>query len=276
MREQDQNIHIVINYYHDFNEQERLSDAWGQIEFVRTMDILSRYLPDSPASILDVGGATGKYACWLARQGYDVSLIDPVPLHIEQAREASARQPDHPIAQCLVGDARHLEFQDECADAVLLMGPLYHLIDINDRILALQEARRVLKPNGRLFAVGISRFASTIDGFDSGFFHDPMFQDIMRQDLQDGQHRNPTNNPRYFTDTFFHHPEELKHEVQLAGFTLQAMVAIEGIGYVMKDFDTNWENEASREFLLEILRTIEQEPTLIGASPHIMGVAVKS
>jgi 2-polyprenyl-3-methyl-5-hydroxy-6-metoxy-1,4-benzoquinol methylase len=94
MQSDTQNPHELIRYYQGFNEQERLSDAWGQLEFVRTMDILTRYLPEPPARILDVGGAAGRYSLWLARQGYNVSLIDPVPRHIEQAQEASANQSD--------------------------------------------------------------------------------------------------------------------------------------------------------------------------------------
>lgn len=275
MPEQDQNIHTVLTYYNAFSEQERLTGAWGEIEFVRTLDILGRYLPKPPATLLDIGGATGKYACQLARKGYDVTLIDPVPRHIEQAQAASARQPEHPITQCLIGDARELNVRDEYADAVLLMGPLYHLIERDDRIQALQESCRVLKPDGLVFAVGISRFASTIDGFASGFFLDPDFKRIMRQDLQDGQHRNPTHAPQYFTDTFFHHPEELKRDVAAAGFIPETMLAIEGMSYLMQDFDTNWANDTNREFLLEIMGKIEREPSLMGASPHIMCIGRK-
>ena len=275
MPQEDRSIQTVVAHYKNFSEQDRLSGAWGQIEFVRSIEILKRDLPEPPAVILDVGGAAGRYACWLAREGYDVSLIDPVPLHIQQAEEASSKQPECPIHSCILGDARKLDFEDTSADAVLLMGPLYHLTERSDRLHALWEAYRVLRSGGVLFAVGISRFASTIDGFSSGFFLDSAFRKILEGDLQDGQHRNPTGDPRYFTDTFFHHPDELRQEVQEAGFALDALLAIEGISYVMQDFDDNWKNEERREFLLKILRTIETEPSLIGASPHIMCVGIK-
>ena len=97
----------------------------------------------------------------------------------------------------------------------------------------------------------------------------------MRQDLQDGQHRNPTGNPAYFSDTFFHHPEELETEVTSAGFESQALVAVEGISYMMKDLAQNWATAHYREFLLELVEKTECEPSLIGASPHIMCVAQK-
>ncbi len=123
--------------------------------------------------------------------------------------------------------------------------------------------------------MGISRFASTVDGLESGYFLDPVFQKIMYDDLETGQHRNPIKNPVYFMDTYFHHPDELKSEVSGSGFKIEGVIAVEGISYLMKDLEKNWENENYREFLLDIIRRIEKEPSLIGASPHIMCVGVK-
>src|SRR5262249_49876920 len=79
-------------------------------------------------------------------RGYAVHLSDVVPLHVEQAREASARQPDHPLAGTAVGDARRLAHPDGSADAVLLLGPLYHLTERADRLAAWREARRGRRP----------------------------------------------------------------------------------------------------------------------------------
>jgi ubiquinone/menaquinone biosynthesis C-methylase UbiE len=266
----------IVEYYNEFDEQGRLSNNWGQIEFLRTQNIVRRYLKRTPSVILDVGGAAGRYSCWLAKEGHEVHLIDPVPLHIQQARTASDHQPKAPLASCKVGDARQLEFDDEIADAVLLLGPLYHLVEVVDRKRCLSEAYRVLKSGGYLFAAGISRFASTTDGLFSGYFLDPVFREIMRGDLETGRHHNPTNNPAYFMDTFFHHPDELRAEVSDSGFEIAGLFAVEGISYLMKDFEKNWHIEDNRKFLLEIIGKIEEEASLIGASPHIMCVGVKS
>jgi ubiquinone/menaquinone biosynthesis C-methylase UbiE len=265
----------IVTYYNDYDEQTRLSGDLGQVEFLRTQNIINRFLGSPPAVVLDVGGAAGRYSCWLAKTGYEVHLVDPVPLHIQQALAASDTQTETPIASCKVGDARQLEFNDAVADAVLLLGPLYHLVKSRDRNLALEEAHRVLKAGGHLFAVGISRFASTIDGLVSGYILDPVFQRIMEGDLENGQHRNPTKNTAYFMDTFFHHPDELKTEVASAGFEIGGLFAIEGISYLMKDFNENWNVANHREYLLKIIDKIEGEPSLIGASPHIMCVGVK-
>jgi len=155
------------------------------------------------------------------------------------------------------------------------MGPLYHLVDLQDRQQALAEAYRVLKTGGILFAASISRFASTIDALTSGYYLDPTFRQIIDQDLTDGQHRNPTGDPAYFTDTFFHHPDELGAEVAGAGFEVEGLLAVEGISYMMADLSNNWLVEEHREFLLALIERTEAEPSLIGASPHLMAVASK-
>ena len=98
----------AIIHYEDGREAERLLSSVGQLELVRTQELLSRYLPPPPAAIFDVGGGTGIYSFWLAQQGYEVHLIDAVLLHIEEARRFSESQPDCSLASMAVGDARQL------------------------------------------------------------------------------------------------------------------------------------------------------------------------
>ena len=189
----------MLHYYESGNEINRLAIGVGQLEIERTKDILQRYLPPPPAVIFDVGGGTGIYSLWLARLGYEVHLIDVASLHIERAKHAMQDQPDFPLASLAVCDARKINRADSSVDAVLLFGPLYHLTERNDRITVLREAYRIVKPGGLVFAVGISRFASTLDGLFQGYFDDPEFVCIAQQDLKNGQHRNSTDNPLYFT-----------------------------------------------------------------------------
>ncbi len=265
----------ISSFYRKYDEANRLNTGAFQLEFARTQELLKRFLPEPPATLLDVGGGPGAYSCWLAQLGYEVHLIDPVPSHIEQAKSASQVQPDHPIASFTVGDARQLEFGDAMADAVLLLGPLYHLLERAERIVALREAYRTLKNGGLLFVAAISRFACALDGVFSGWLNDPIFADIVRRDLQDGRHRNPTDKIMYFTDSYFHRVEELEEEIDEAGFVHQHTLAIEGPFGWLQNFDEWWKDSARRERLLEICRAIESEPSLIGASAHILVVARK-
>jgi ubiquinone/menaquinone biosynthesis C-methylase UbiE len=156
-----------------------------------------------------------------------------------------------------------------------MLGPLYHLTNRDDRIAALHEAYRVLKVNGPIFAVGISRFASTLDGLVSGFLDDPDFKSIVERDLTEGQHRNPTDKPHYFTAAFFHHPEELEIEVEEAGFQLEKIIAIEGVAALLQDLPERWSDPDRQKQLLETLRWLEDEPAMLGVTGHLMAVAQK-
>ncbi|MCP4357708.1 MAG: class I SAM-dependent methyltransferase [Chloroflexi bacterium] len=265
----------IAYYYGRGREAARLSGAEGELEFLRTQEIIGRYLPNPPTIILDVGGGPGAYACWLAQKGYEVHLIDPMPLHLEQARQASQRQPEFPLRSITLGDARALEFSDNYADVVLLLGPLYHLTERSDRLIALREAFRVLKPGGLLIAVGISQFASTFSGLIDGFFEDADFVQIAKRDLTDGQHRNPTSKSGYFTTSFFHHPLELERETAVAGFTVEKILAVEGAAVFLQNLDEQWNDPVRRKRVLEAVRWLEDEPSVIGVTGHIAAVAAK-
>jgi len=265
----------IAAHYASGYEAARLQQGAGQLDRERSRELLGRFLPPAPAVVLDVGGGPGGHACWLATRGYQVHLIDITPLHVEQARQASARQPEAPLVGAEAGDARALSWGAETADAVVLFGPLYHLTDRADRVQALREAHRVLRPGGALLAVAISRFASALDGLCRGFLKDPQFADIVRGDLTDGQHRNPTGRPEYFMDTFFHHPDELRAEVAEAGFAAARVYGVEGPGWLVSDFDAWWDNGECRDRLLRLARVLETEPSLSGVSAHLMAVATR-
>lgn len=265
----------MFEHYRQVPESERLTGAVGELERDRTRDILKRYLTDPPATVFDIGGAAGVHALWLARQGYVVHLFDPVPLHIEQALSALRDQPEHPVASCSVADARDIDRPDHSADAVLLLGPLYHLVDRQERLKALREAYRLLKPGGRVFAASISRFASLIDGLSRDLVSDPKFLEILLQDLRNGQHRNPTGNPEYFTTTFFHHPEELQQEMEESGFFVEKLLGVEGPVWCMSNFPIHWNAPEKRALLLKLLQTVEEDRYMLGVSAHPMAIGRK-
>lgn len=265
----------VLEHYASAYESQRLQGGSSQIELVRTQELMMRYVPPPPAVIFDVGGGPGVYACWLAKQGYEVHLVDATPLHVEQARQASQAQPDAPLASIEVGDARSLKRPDTSVDVVLLFGPLYHLTERADRLTALREAHRILRPGGILLAVGISRFTSVLDGMRQGLFDDPAFVKIVERDLTDGQHRNPIKHPVYFTTAYFHHPRDLQTEVEECGFRYEKTLPIEGPLWLSPYVVANFQDQMRCELFLTLLRQIEEEPSLLGASAHLLAVARK-
>lgn len=266
----------ILGYYALGLEQGRLEGDYFPLERARTQELIGRHLAPPPGVVLDVGGAAGAYAFWLAEAGYEVHLVDPVPLHVEQALATSRGRGSGRLASARVGDARSLPFADASADAVLLLGPLYHLTELEDRLRALGEARRVLRHGGRVFAAAISRYASLVDGLRGALFEDPAFVAMVERDLADGQHRNETGDARYFTTAYFHQPVELAEEVAAAELALIDLVAVEGPAATMPDFPRRWADSAARERLLGFLRAVESEPTLLGASPHLLAVARRS
>ena len=118
----------------------------------------------------------------------------------------------------------------------------------------------------------ISRFTSLLDGVWSGLLSDPEFVKIIFNDLESGQHRNPTGNPRYFTSAYFHNPEEFGHEISGQGFRLEKLIGVEGPSWLMPNFEDVWNNPKRRETLMELLRKTEEERTFIGVSLHIMAI----
>ena len=265
----------IVAHYEQGDEIQRLSSSLGQLEETRMRELITRHLPETPAVVYDVGGGPGGYACWLARRGYEVHLVDAVLLHVEQASAASQAQPDHPVAELRVGDARHLDRADNSVDVVLMLGPLYHLTERNERIAALRESYRILRKGGIIFAVAISRYASTLHGMIQGNM-DPEFIEIAEHDLRDGQHRNPNEHPAYFTTAFLHRPREFKSEIEAVGFNLEGLFGIQGPAWLLQNLEEQWDNPNYRERLLNIARSLESEPSVIGVSAHIMTIARKT
>lgn len=261
---------IVEHYDRDIDEGQRLVQGLGQLELLRTREIVRRHLPQGPLRILDVGGGTGVHAAWLAADGHQVHLVDPVPRHVEQVRHRTT--PRGRITAEL-GDARDLRAARASFDAVLLLGPLYHLVERDDRIRALEESARVVRPGGVVFAAAISRFASLFDGLSRGFLFDPDFRPIVERDLEDGQHRNPQRRPHWFTTAYFHHPDELRAEVESAGLEVVELLGVEGLGGWLPQLGERWEHNADRELILWSARAVEAQPTLLGLSAHLLVVA---
>jgi ubiquinone/menaquinone biosynthesis C-methylase UbiE len=263
----------VLRFYEAADEAGRLDVDYFPLERARTQEIVGRHLPPPPAVVLDVGGAAGAYSYWLAARGHEVHLVDPVERHVRQAVEAAAHH-SAPLASASVGDARALERGDASVDAVLLLGPLYHLQAKEDRLQALREALRVLRPGGWLFAAGISRYASLLDGLRTGkIFDTPAFAAIVARDLEDGRHRNDTGTLEFFTTAYFHRPGELAAEVSETGFESPVVHAVEGPGAFLPDFAARWTNPEERAVLLHFLALVEREPALLGASPHLLATA---
>jgi SAM-dependent methyltransferase len=261
----------IVAFYEEGRERDRLT-AQPSLELLRTRVLLERYLPPPPARVLDVGGAAGVYSSWLAGRGYTVHLIDPVPLHVEQARALAADGTGHAFTAAL-GDARDLAEADASRDAVLLFGPLYHLVERADRLRALAEAGRVVRPGGVVVATVISRYASLMDGFFRGFLERPGFAARTLVTLQRGSHRNPQRDEDLFTTSYFHTRDDLAAEVAACGLELTAILPVQGPLHWAPGIKDRLADPGQRQLILDVLAEMEGDPAITGLSAHLLAIA---
>ena len=262
---------IIHSYTYEFDESKRLSTDIGPLEFARTKELLQRFLPAAPAVVLDVGGAVGPYSFWLASLGYRVHLLDIVPAHIAKARLAQARPECGKLEGIHLGDARHLPFEDGVADAVMIHGPLYHLPDRADRLGCLREGKRVLKPNCRLLAFGITRYAGLLYTISKGTIFDAQTRNMIETEVQTGRRlRSPTDRT-CFKSAYFHLPKEMEAEVGEAGFEVEGTYGVLGPAWQVPELEESWNDPEKREVLLGLARLTEGEPVL---GPRFMTVGV--
>lgn len=261
-------------YYGQGRERGRLSN-FCQLEEFRTRQIISGRLnlDEKPQDIVDIGGGAGAYAIWLSSMGHSVTLVEPIPLHLEQAAEAM--DPSTPLRGLVEAEARDLPFGDSAFDVALSLGPLYHFTERADRIDFLREASRVLRPGGKLFAAAITRYGMIVEGFFKGYVDDPEYAEMMRRNLESGEHRNPAHTRGLFTTAYFHKPDELRTEVAESGFAGIELVAIEGPWGCIPGFGEKWRDEGFRSFLVETIERMETDASVIGFGGHLMAVATK-
>jgi len=253
-------------------EADRLAvDAVGRLEFERTQEIVLRHLPPVPATVADIGGGPGRYSLWLAELGYRVLHRDIVPLHVEQVRRAAGEEA---AVDAALGDALHLGLADASVDAVLLLGPLYHLERRADRVRALREAGRIVRPGGPVFGAAISRWAPRLDGvLQKRLYEDiPGFVDFVGPLERSGV--MPPLEPGWFCG-FAHRPGQLRAEFASAGLAVSDVVCVEGAAFLLNDLDERMADETAWQIVLETARALERVPELMGIGPHLLATGVR-
>lgn len=255
-------------YYEQGKERDRLAGPKGALEFERTKEILRRRMPPAPAAVADIGGGPGHYALWLAELGYTVQHRDLMDLHVDQLQAFG-----NPSIQTAAGDARHLDLPDSSVDAVLLLGPLYHLPEREDRIQTLQEAGRIVRAGGPIFIAVISRWAPRLDGVlqERLYEQNPDFLSLLPGVERTGS--LPPVVPNGFVG-YTHRPGELAGEVSEAGLRLDDLVGVEGLPLAGTDLQSRVGDPTAWNVVLDAARAIERVPELLGLSPHLIATAV--
>ncbi len=252
------------------NEWHRLERH--RVEYGVTMKALEEYLPAPPAKIVDIGGGPGRYSIEIARRGYDVTLVDLSAKCLEFARSKAA-EAGVQLAQIIHADARDLAMLPDAGfDAVLLMGPLYHLLERQQRVQAVQEAHRILRPGGIVFAAAITRNIMVMAAAAIDVEYIAKCRKQLESVLTTGIFRKELENQ--FPDAWFCRPDEVPPLMAEGGFGSLELMNTEALVYQLEakihaapdDLHSQW---------IDLLYRLCRDPAVLGSGGHLLYVGRK-
>ncbi|MBA4384578.1 MAG: hypothetical protein C0410_07560 [Anaerolinea sp.] len=260
----------IEGFYDDNAQREWDRLDRHRMELAVTLMALDEYLPPS-ADVLDIGGGPGRYAIELTRRGHTVTLLDLAQANLDLAAQ-KAVEAEVKLHGAVHGNALDLSaFADGTFDVALLMGPLYHLISLEDRKRCIQEAKRVLKPGGVLFAAFINRYGVFVDA--AAKYPQDVFD---RRELWEGIWRDGVNPPPHdsFTDAYFAMPGEIVPFIEAKGFTTLNLLGLEGIVSGHED-SVNALTGDAWTYWVKLNYAYAQDSALHAASQHLLYVGRK-
>ena len=275
----------VLAGYNARIERDRLRTGIGLIEFERTKEILLEKLPKPPAVIYDIGGAYGEYSWWLTSLGYEVHLFDLSETNIAMSADLAAEYPGVMLASATVCDARSIPRPDKSADAVLLMGPLYSIIEYEERILAIEECGRLLKDDGILFSAALTPYSVLVPRI--ALYHidgtakrreldDPAVISMIERALEDGCYCNPEKKiASGLGSSHLHTAKALREELSEGGFDTAIVHGIMGGAWLAPNLDELLANEETKAVLMKTVRMLDTHKEIIGLSGHLLAVSRK-
>ena len=258
----------------DADERGRLDTPLRVVEFERTTEILLGHLPPPPAVVADIGGGPGRYALWLAERGYNVRHRDLVPTARRPARAPTRLRGALDVAVTAIGDARAARSRPMgSANAVLLLGPLYHLTDRADRpsLCAARGGARRSHLAGSVFAAAISRWAPRLHGGVVSACTSATPRSPTRSRRSSGQDGSPARAAR--VQRLLPSPGALRAEVRASGLDVVGLVSVEGIAFALSDLGARLSDPRGREVVLDAARALGRVPELLGLGPHLLAIA---
>ena len=251
---------LVQEVYRRFDESSRLNKTQAaRVEFLTTVRYIEKYLRPG-VKILDIGAGAGEYSLHFARQGYEVSALELADANIAVFREKLLPGDKVDLQQ---GNALDLSgYDDSSFDIVLLFGPLYHLHSDADKLRCIAEAKRVCKPDGKMFFAFIAN-------------------DIVILTMQ-REHPNYLLEGDYNKETFqlddfpfvFHTPGRARELLNSSGVQLLHQVASDGVSELMKDMINEMDEATYQQYLRYHFYTCEK-PECLGYSNHLLFVGSK-
>lgn len=259
----------IIDYYSQFDEWGRLDRE--PLEFTINMHYIKQYLTTS-RSVLDNGAGPGKYAMELAKQGYNVTLTDLTPKLVEIAKQkAFELELTEQFNGFHVLNATHLDgIPNEMFDASLMLGPLYHLQEEEDRVSAVQELYRVTKRDGIVFVAFQSRMRMTITSLQFPQYWMPNDSMDSIHEFYDNGIFNHNDKGR-FTGAYYFNIEEIKPFMESCGFETIDLIASSSINAMLNNEQKQyWKDQGQYEELIEFLINSANDPSILGISSHLL------
>lgn len=252
---------LLENYYNKFNEDKRLNSRRGQVEFTTNLKYIEKYIPLG-AKILDVGAGTGKYSLYLDKLGYDVEAVELVKQNLNVIKKKNPTLKSH------LGNALDLSFlKENTYDAILLFGPIYHLKKRSEQLKAIEEAKRLLKPNGLLFiSYCMNEYAIITHGFKDG----NILPAIASGKVDENFHILEKGNELYD----YVRLEDINFIQEKSNLKRLKLVSSDGASSYIKDTLNKMDQSTFEVFLNYHLKTCERQE-LLGASTHILDILKK-
>ncbi|AWH77672.1 class I SAM-dependent methyltransferase [Clostridioides difficile] len=254
----------LIDFYNTYDEDSRLALKHGMVEFLTTMHYIDKYIKSGDC-VLEIGAATGRYSHTLARQGYDVDAVELVEHNIGVFRRNTQSNENISITQ---GNAMDLSiFPDNKYDITLLLGPLYHLYNKEDKQQALHEAIRVTKPGGVVFAAYVISDGCLIDeGFHRGNIN---VSEYIEKGLIDPQTFAAKSEPKDLFELV--RKENIDDLMSVFNVTRLHYVASDGLALYMREAVDSMDDDAFALYLKYHLTTCERED-LVGVTSHAIDI----
>ena len=253
----------LIKYYNKFNEDKRLDRRHGIVEFTTAIKYIEEILSNiENPKIIDVGCGTGKYSIYLKNKGYDVTAVELVKHNL-----MTLKKKDISIKSYL-GNAKDLSrFDDKSYDMVLLFGPMYHLISMEDKLMALKEAKRIVKENGFiLISYYMNEYAIITHGFK-----DNTIKEAIKNNLIDSSFHVTPKKDDLYSMVRLDDINYLKDKLNLKRFKILSQ---DGASDYIRPIINKMDDETFDIYIKYHLSICEREE-LLGASSHVLDILKK-